>query len=266
LECACCAILQKSFEMLRTRVIPCLLLKGQGLVKTIKYKDPKYIGDPINAIKIFNDKEVDELMLLDITASIEKRGPSFNTIKNVASECFMPLAYGGGIRHLEDIRRILAMGVEKVVLNTAAISQPELVAEAAREFGSQAIVVSMDVKKKFWGGYEVMTERATKKTGNDPIIFAQHMAAIGAGELLLSAVDRDGTQEGFDLDLIKSVSNSVGIPMIAVGGAGSYKDLAVAKLSGAGALAAGSMFVFKGAHRAVLISYLGADELRYIDQ
>jgi cyclase len=242
--------------MLRTRVIPCLLLKGQGLVKTVKYKDPKYVGDPINAIKIFNDKEVDELMLLDIMASVEGRGPAFETIGNVASECFMPLAYGGGIRTLDDIRTILAMGVEKVVLNTAAIASPELISEAAREFGSQAVVVSMDVKKKLFGGYEVMAARGTKKTGFEPVSFAKRVAELGAGELLLSAIDRDGTRQGYDLELVQQVAKAVNIPVIAIGGAGSVEDfIPVCKTSGAAAVAAGSMFVFTGKHRAVLITY-----------
>lgn len=242
--------------MLRTRVIPCLLLKGQGLVKTIKYKDPRYVGDPINAIKIFNDKEVDELMLLDITASVENRGPSFDTIENVASECFMPLAYGGGIRNLQDIRKILAMGVEKVVLNSAAISKPELIAEAAQEFGSQAVVVSIDAKKKFFGGYEVMAARGKKSIGLNPVDFARQMEVHGAGELLLSAIDRDGTQNGYDLELIEQVAHAVNVPVIAVGGAGNVDDFIPAcKSSGAAAVAAGSMFVFTGKHRAVLITY-----------
>jgi cyclase len=251
--------------MLRTRVIPCLLLKGQGLVKTVKYKDPKYVGDPINAIKIFNDKEVDELMLLDITASVEGRSPQFDIIENVASECFMPLAYGGGIRDINDMRRILAMGVEKVVLNSAAIQQPELIQQAAQEFGAQAIVVSIDVKRKLFGGYEVMSHRANKKTGFEPVAFAKRMAELGAGELLLSAVDRDGTQQGYDLDLIEKVTSAVNVPVIAIGGASNVDDFIKASVgSGAAAVAAGSMFVFKGPHKAVLITYPGKDELRQL--
>lgn len=248
--------------MLRIRVIPCLLLKDDGLVKTIKYKDPKYVGDPINAIKIFNDKEVDELMLLDITASVEGRGPNFEAIRDVASECFMPLAYGGGIRTLEDIRAILAAGVEKVVLNTAALENPRLIAEAAAEFGAQAIVASIDVKKKLFGGYEVMGSRATRKSGLDPVTYAKRVTELGAGEILLSAVDRDGTQQGYDLDLVKQVVDAVDVPVIAVGGAGTVEDFArVCKTSGAAAVAAGSLFVFTGKHRAVLITYPSRDVL-----
>lgn len=249
--------------MLRVRVIPCLLLKGQGLVKTVKYKDPKYIGDPINAIKIFNDKEIDELMLLDITASVEGRGPSFDIIRDVASECFMPLAYGGGIGHLEDMRRVLAMGVEKVVINTAAVGSPELIREAAQEFGSQAVVVSIDVKKRLFGGYEVMSARGTRKTGFDPVSFAKHVVELGAGELLISAIDRDGTQQGYDLELISQVTSAVNVPVIAIGGARNVEDFMLASgKSGAAAVAAGSMFVFTGPHRAVLITYPTKEELR----
>ncbi|OGB20899.1 MAG: imidazole glycerol phosphate synthase subunit HisF [Burkholderiales bacterium RIFCSPLOWO2_02_FULL_57_36] len=249
--------------MLRIRVIPCLLLKGQGLVKTVKYKDPKYVGDPINAIKIFNDKEVDELMLLDITASVEGRGPSFEIIKDVASECFMPLAYGGGIRNLDDIRRILATGVEKVVLNTAAIGNPELIQRAAQEFGSQAIVVSIDVKKRLFGGYEVMSARGSRKTGFDPVSFAKRVVELGAGELLVSAIDRDGMQQGYDLELVEQVTSAVNVPVISSGGAASVDDfIQVCAKSGAAAVAAGSMFVFTGPHRAVLITYPTKDQLR----
>lgn len=247
--------------MLRTRVIPCLLLKDQGLVKTVKYKDPKYVGDPINAIRIFNDKAVDELMLLDITATVKGQGPSFDTIESVASECFMPLAYGGGIRDLEDIQRIFAAGVEKVVLNNAALANPELISAAARQFGSQSIVVSIDVKKSFFGAYEVLSKRASLKTGLNPIDFAKKIVELGAGELLLSAVHKDGTQEGFDLELINQVTKSINIPVIAIGGAGSFMDLITAKKAGAAAVAAGSFFVFKGPHRAVLISYPNQGEL-----
>ena len=249
--------------MLRSRAIPCLLLKGQGLVKTVKFQNPKYVGDPINAIKIFNEKEVDELTLLDITASSEGRGPSFKVLEEVASECFMPLAYGGGIRTIEDIKRIVSMGVEKVVLNSAAISNPGLIAEAAREIGSQSVVASIDVRRKLFGGYEVMGGRGRVKTGSDPLSFAKTLAGLGAGEILLNAIDRDGTQEGYDTELIKLVADGVSVPVIAVGGAGSLQNLADAiKLGGAAAAAAGSLFVFHGPHRAVLISYPSYDELR----
>ncbi len=242
--------------MLKTRVIPCLLLRGAGLVKTTRFKDPKYVGDPINAIKIFNDKEVDELMLLDITASKEDRGPAFAVIDEVASECFMPLAYGGGIRSVEDARRVLRLGVEKVVFNTTAWREPRVLEAASREFGAQAVVASIDVRRRLFGRYEVFVEAATRGTGIDPVEYAKRMQASGAGEILLTAVDRDGTMEGFDVELIGRVSRAVAIPVIASGGAGSVADFAVAvRDGGADAVAAGAMFVFHGPHRAVLITY-----------
>jgi cyclase len=201
--------------MIRPRVIPCLLLKGQGLYKTVKFKDPKYVGDPINAVKIFNEKEVDELVLLDITASVEGRGPNFAKIAEVGGECFMPLAYGGGISSLEDIRTLFSLGVEKVVINSRAMEDLTIVREAADRYGSQSLVVSIDVKKGLLGRYEVVTRSATRKTGRDPVQVALEVAAAGAGEIFLNSVDRDGTLEGFDLRLIQSVTSRVEVPVIA---------------------------------------------------
>lgn len=241
--------------MLRTRVIPCLLLKGQGLVKTVKFKNPKYVGDPINAIKIFNDKEVDELVLLDITASAEKNGPNFKVIEEVASECFMPFGYGGGISTLEDIRRIFLLGAEKVIINYHAAENPTFIKDASETFGCQSIVVSMDVKKNLFGRYEVFTKSGTLKTKLDPVQYAQKMEQLGAGELLLNAIERDGTMDGYDLQLIEKISHAVSIPVIAAGGAGNVRHFCEAVKHGASAVAAGSMFVFHGKHRAVLISY-----------
>ncbi|MDC7700863.1 AglZ/HisF2 family acetamidino modification protein [Vogesella indigofera] len=241
--------------MLQNRIIPCLLLKGQGLVKTTKFKDPKYVGDPINAIKIFNDKEVDELILLDISATREKRKPNFQLIEEVASECFMPLAYGGGIHTLEDARRILKSGVEKVIFNTAAWKSPEVIRQAVNEFGSQAVVVSIDVKRKLLGRYEVFVECASTGTGQTPVDFAKQMQELGVGELFLNAIDRDGTMTGYDLELISKTLHSVDIPVIVAGGAGSIADFKAAANVGAKAMAAGAMFVFHGPHRAVLITY-----------
>lgn len=242
--------------MLKTRVIPCLLLRGAGLVKTTRFKDPKYVGDPINAIKIFNDKEVDELVLLDIAASREGRGPSFDRIEEVASECFMPLAYGGGIRSVDEARRLLKLGVEKVIFNTAAWRTPEIITGASREFGAQAVVVSIDVRRKLFGRYEVVVEGETRGTGVDPIEYARRMEAAGAGEIFLTAVDQDGTMSGYDLALIEKVSSAVTVPVIANGGAGRVEDFTAAVTqAGADAVAAGAMFVFHGPHRAVLITY-----------
>lgn len=248
--------------MLQTRVIPCLLLQGEGLVKTTRFKDPTYIGDPINAIRIFNDKEVDELIFLDITASREGRGPAFQAIRDFASECFMPVGYGGGIRSLEDARQVLSLGIEKIILNTMALRRPELVSEIAREFGSQAVVVSIDAKKRLLGGHEVFAADGTEKTGLKPAAHAQRMVELGAGEIFLNSIDRDGTQSGYDLALVRSVATAVSVPVIACGGAGSLAHFGEAVAEGhASAVSAGSMFVFHGKHRAVLISYPTRAEL-----
>lgn len=248
--------------MLKTRVIPTLLLRGAGLVKTTGFRNPVYVGDPINAIRIFNDKEVDELVLLDITASRTGKGPAFSTIENIASECFMPVAYGGGITTVEQIRKILGAGVEKVVVNTAALQDPQLVRDAVREFGSQAIVVSIDVKRKLLGRYEVYGDGGTRATGHDPAVYARQMEELGAGEILLTAIDRDGTMKGYDIELVQKVTSVVNIPVIASGGAGSIADFgAASKRAGAAAVAAGAMFVFHGPHRAVLITYPSPAEL-----
>jgi cyclase len=248
--------------MLRTRVIPCLLLKDEGLVKTTRFKDPSYVGDPVNAIRIFNDKEVDELILLDITASKCARGPALQVIHDFASECFMPVAYGGGIRSLDDAREVLALGIEKIVVNTMALRRPELVSEISREFGAQAVVVSIDAKKKLLGGYEVMGAGGAEKTGLKPVEQAQRVVALGAGEILINSIDCDGTQQGYDLALIRSVADAVSVPVIACGGAGTLTHFGDAVNQGhASAVAAGSMFVFHGKHRAVLISYPSRAEL-----
>ena len=249
--------------MLTTRVIPCLLLRNQGLVKTVKFKEPKYVGDPINAVRIFNDKEVDELLFLDITATVERKAPPMKVITEIASECFMPLAYGGGVRDLEDIRQIFAVGVEKVCINTHAVEEPEFIRQASDIFGNQSIVVSLDVKKNLFGKYEVHTHGGTKNTKLDPVDHAVRMEQMGAGELILNSIDRDGTQQGYDVDLISKVTSAVKIPVVACGGAGTVAHFREAvKQGGASAVSAGSMFVFHGKHRAVLISYPGQDELK----
>ncbi len=250
--------------MIRPRVIPALLLKGQGLVKTVKFKDPKYLGDPINIVRIFNDKEVDELIFLDITATNEKRRPPFEALSKITSECFMPLGYGGGIRSLEDVRTLLGLGVEKVILNTAAVEMPELVTEAAAYAGSQAVVISIDVKRSLLGKYEVFTHSGLQGTGLDVVRHAQEMERRGAGELFVNSIDRDGTMQGYDLDLVRRVAQAVNIPVVACGGAGKVEHLAEAIRAGASAAAAGSMFVFQGPLRGVLISYPSQEELRRV--
>jgi cyclase len=248
--------------MLKTRVIPCLLLRGAGLVKTVRFKDAKYVGDPINAIKIFNDKEVDELVLLDIAASREGRGPAFEKIAEVAGECFMPLAYGGGIRTVDDARRILKLGVEKVVFNSTAWREPAVLRDAAREFGAQAVVASVDVRRKLFGRYEVVVDNGSKGTGVEPLDYVRRIEDTGVGEILLNATDRDGTMQGYDIELLSRVTSAVKVPVVALGGAGSVDHMREAvKAGGASAVAAGAMFVFHGKHRAVLITYPSRAEL-----
>lgn len=242
--------------MMLPRIIPCLLLRNSGFVKTVKFKNAKYLGDPINIVKIFNDKEVDELVVLDITATIEGKDPNFKLLEELASEAFMPVAYGGGVRTINHIQTLLGLGLEKVVINSYAVKNPNFVNEATELVGSQSIVVSIDVKKTLWGRFEVLTRSGTKTTGLNPFDFAKEIQSRGAGELLLNSIDRDGTMKGFDLNLINQVADAVNIPLVACGGAQSVQDLVSAvKQGGASAAAAGSMFVFHGPHRAVLISY-----------
>ena len=241
--------------MLTTRVIPCLLLKGAGLVKTIRFKDPKYVGDPINAVKIFNDKEVDELIFLDITASREGKGPAFSTIEDIAGECFMPVAYGGGISTVEQAQRIVSMGVEKIVLNTAALRTPDLVTALSERIGASSTVVAIDVKKDLLGRYRVFDAAQQTTTAFEPAEQAQRMVAKGAGEIFVNDVSRDGTGSGFDLTLVRTVTGAVDVPVIVCGGAGHLEDLRQASQAGASAVAAGSLFVYMGKHRAVMINY-----------
>ncbi|HEX6371488.1 MAG TPA: AglZ/HisF2 family acetamidino modification protein [Longimicrobium sp.] len=242
--------------MIQTRVIPCLLLKGSGLVKTVRFKDPRYLGDPINIVRLFNDKEVDELVILDITATPEGRGPRMDLLATLTTECFMPLCYGGGVRTLDDMHALFSLGVEKVSLNTRAMEEPALVTAAAERFGSQSVIVSIDVKRGMFGGQKVVVRAGKQKTGRDPVEYAAEMERRGAGELLLNSVDRDGTMSGYDLDLIRRVTAAVSIPVVACGGAGSVADLGLAvNEGGAAAAAAGSLFVYQGPHRAVLVNY-----------
>ncbi len=249
--------------MRRIRVIPVLLIQNGGLVKSIRFKKHQYVGDPINAVKIFNEKEVDEIVILDISASRERRPPNIQQISELAGEAFMPLAYGGGITTLDQIKKILYEGAEKVVLNTTALDNPQLLIEAARQFGNQSIVVSIDVKKNWLGQYKVYRNNGQKNTGLNPEELAKQMEEAGAGEIMLNSIDRDGTFEGFDLNVISRVTQAVGIPVIACGGASEINDFYCA-ISGAGAsaVAAGSMFVFQLPHRAVLISYPAQEALK----
>lgn len=248
--------------MKRVRVIPVLLIQKGGLVKSACFKDHKYVGDPINAVRIFNEKEVDELVLLDISATSEKRAPNLPQIIEIASEAFMPVAYGGGISSIDQVEQLIKGGVEKVVLNSAAFTNPELISRAAAYVGSQSVVVSVDVKKNIWGKRKVFVQNGNKNTNMDPVEYAKRAEQLGAGELILMSIDKDGTFTGYDLDLIKTVSNAVSIPVVAIGGAASLDDFVQAIHSGASAVAAGSQFVFQRPHRAVLISYPSQAELR----
>jgi cyclase len=245
--------------------MPCLLLRGSGLVKTVRFKDPKYVGDPINTVRIFNEKEVDELIFLDITATPEGKGPPFHIISDLASECFMPLTYGGGVRDLDDIKKIFALGVEKIAINTHAVENPEFINRAAEVFGSQSILAAIDVKKTLLGKYRVCTNGARDVTKIDPVGHARNMAHAGAGEILLTSVDRDGTFAGYDLALIERVARAVTIPVIACGGAGKIEDFSLAtRQAGASAVAAGSMVVYQGPHRAVLVNFPSKQDLKKV--
>ncbi|MFJ3044308.1 AglZ/HisF2 family acetamidino modification protein [Herbaspirillum chlorophenolicum] len=248
--------------MLRPRLIPCLLIHDGGLVKTTRFAEPKYVGDPINAVRIFNDKEVDELVVVDIDATVLGREPDYELIKSMAAECRMPLCYGGGIKNVEQIERIIGLGVEKVAIGEAAAHRPELMSEAAKRVGSQSIVAVMDVKKSgLLRRYEVFTHNGAKGTGINPVQFARRAQELGAGEILLNSIDRDGTMAGYDLTLIDQVRESISLPLSVLGGAGSLDD--VRELVGRHGIigaAAGSLFVFKGKYRAVLIQYPAASE------
>ena len=251
--------------MYRPRVIPVLLLKTLGLVKSIKFKNHRYIGDPINAVKIFNDKKADELVFLDINASKENRLISLEFVHKVGDEANMPFAVGGGIKTIQDIRSILENGAEKVVINTSAFENPEFIKEAVDAFGSSTIVVCLDIKKNFLGKYQLCYKQGKKKSKEDPIEFAQKMEEFGAGEIIIQSVDRDGTYEGYDIDLIKLISKKVTIPIVALGGASNYDDFSLAVKEGyASAVAAGSLFIYHRPRRAVLISFPNKDEIKRI--
>ncbi len=241
--------------MLKTRVIPCLLLRNGGLVKTFQFDKPKYVGDPINAVRIFNEKEVDEIVILDITATPDKREPNFELIKDLASQAFMPLAYGGGITNIQQIEKLFSIGIEKVVLDTIVSTNPDLIKQAADIAGSSSVVVCMDVKSKLFGKPTVFNHAGKVDTKQDPVQFAQKMQELGAGELIFNSIDRDGMQKGYDLVLIEKITKAIDIPLVALGGAATLDDFRKAVDHGASAVAAGSMFVFHGKHKAVLITY-----------
>ncbi len=242
--------------MISARIIPVLLLKDGGLVKTIQFKNPTYVGDPINAVKIFNDKEVDELIFLDITASQNKRKPNTDFIKHIAEECFMPLCYGGGIHSLQDIENVLKVGVEKIAINTACLENSSFIKEAVIKFGGSTIVGVIDFKKNIFGKYVVYEHTQKKSTKIHPLDLALKLESSGVGEILLNSVDKDGTMEGYDIMLIKSIAEKINVPIIGCGGAGNIDHIVdLIKETQISAAAAGSMFVFRGKHRAVLINY-----------
>ncbi|MDB4945208.1 MAG: imidazole glycerol phosphate synthase subunit hisF [Labilithrix sp.] len=248
--------------MLLPRVIPCLLVQDGGLVKTVKFKAGKYVGDPINTIKIFNDKRVDELILLDISASRERREPDYALIEEIASECFMPVCYGGGVRTVAQAKRIVGLGVEKIAVSSTLIGRPELLRELAGQLGSQSVVACIDVKKTWTGRYRVYDCSRDALTSLDVLEHADVLVRMGAGEILVNNVDRDGTQMGYDNELIRQLTARLRLPVIACGGAWTTEHLrSVVKDAGASAAAAGSMFVFQGPHRAVLISYPAYPEI-----
>ena len=243
--------------MLYPRISPCLLVKDKGLVKTVNFKHPKYVGDPINAVRIFNEKEVDELIVLDIDATLEKRGPDYNMIEHLAAECRMPLCYGGGVTTSDQVQRIVQLGVEKVAISSAAIENPNLVTEAAECVGNQSVVVVLDVKKGLIGSkYEVRTHNGHKNTGKSPVALAQQLEKLGAGEIVINSIDHDGLMKGYDLDLVENIRESISVPLTVLGGAGSLNDIGkLINQYGAIGAAAGSLFVFKGVYKAVLINY-----------
>jgi cyclase len=250
--------------MFRPRIIPVLLLRGGGLVKSVRFKDHKYIGDPINAVKIFNEFAADELVFLDIDATHEGHLISLDFVRDVGGEASMPFSVGGGIRTLEDIRAILSAGAEKVVIGSQAARHPEFVRQAADEFGSSTIVVCIDVKRSYFKGQRVWSVNATRPTDHSPVEFAELMTKSGAGEIILQSIDRDGTMKGYDIELIGSVASKVEVPVVALGGAGKKQDLISAYTTGnANALAAGSLFVYKDRKRGVLINYPAKGELMF---
>ena len=252
--------------MLNPRVIPSLLLSKGGLVKTQRFSAPKYVGDPINAVRIFNDKEVDELMVLDIDATKEGRGPDFELIEQLAGECFMPLCYGGGIRSFDDARSLFGLGVEKIAIQSAFLQDPSILRRIASHAGEQAVVASIDVEKNWLGKYKVRASAGVRPRSSDWRVLLREAVANGAGEVLITSVEREGTLKGMDLALIEEASRSIDVPLIAAGGAGSLDDIRAAVRSGANAVAAGAFFVFHGPHRAVLITYPQYEELKALWQ
>lgn len=247
--------------MLRTRIIPALLLREQSLVKTVRFGRFRYVGDPANTVRIFNELEVDELLFLDITATVEGRGPNLEVLRDIADECFMPVAYGGGIRSLSDASAVFDTGFEKVAVNSHGVRRPELVSEIARHYGSQAVIAAVDVKKDFLGRRRIRTSDGIQPRHHTPSTWAKELESRGAGELLLTSVDREGTWSGFDLDMYREVSRKISIPVIAHGGAGRLSDISEVVAAGASAVALGSMVVFQRQGMGVLVNFPTRGEL-----
>jgi len=251
--------------MLRTRIIPAILLRNESLVKTVRFGKFTYVGDPCNTVRIFNELEVDELAFLDITATRDGRSPNFRVLADIANECFMPLSYGGGIRSLDHAKSVFEIGFEKVVINSCAVENPALLTEIAQQYGSQAVVASIDVKAGFLGRPTVRTVAGKRNVKLDPAVWAKEVESHGAGEILLTSIDREGTWEGFDLDLVKQVTDVVSIPVIAHGGAGCVEDIGkVVKQAGASAVALGSMVVFQKKGMGVLVNFPDSETLEEI--
>lgn len=242
--------------MLRPRIIPSLLVHDNGLVKTVNFKNAKYVGDPINAVKIFNEKEVDELAIFDIDATVRGKEPDYQLIEKLANQSRMPLCYGGGVKTVEQAQRIFGLGIEKIALSSSVIQSPELIAEIASKVGNQSVVVVLDIKKKLLGGYEIYTHNGEKSTGINPLKFVELAEKRGAGEIIINSIDQDGVMKGFDIALIDKVREKTTLPLTVLGGAGSLDDIGkVIKKHGIIGVAAGSLFVFKGVYKAVLINY-----------
>ena len=242
--------------MLRPRIIPSLLLQDNGLVKTVNFKNPKYVGDPINAVKIFNEKAVDELAVFDIDATAKGLEPNYSLIERIANQSRMPLCYGGGVKTVEQAQKIFGLGIEKIALSSAVLQNPDLITEIADRVGAQSVIVVLDVKKKLFGGYEVYTHNGKKATGINPFDFVVQAQQLGAGEILINSIDQDGMMKGYDLNLIDKIREKITLPLTVLGGAGSLGDIEkVIKKHSIIGIAAGSLFVFKGVYKAVLINY-----------
>lgn len=242
--------------MLRPRIIPSLLLHDKGLVKTINFKSPKYVGDPINAVRIFNEKEVDELAFFDIDATVLNKEPDYGLIEKLANQSRMPLCYGGGVKTVEQAQKIFGLGIEKIAISSIVIKSPQLVNQIAQRVGSQSVIVVLDVKKKIMGGYELYTHNGKQSTGINPFKFAKELEQLGAGEIIINSIDQDGMMKGYDMNLIDKMVETVSIPLTILGGAGTFSDFEkVIDKHGVIGLAAGSLFVFKGPYKAVLINY-----------